>query len=376
MSTTDVPWSDPASADAVAPTAPEDSSPRLPPEVLAELSRIRPLWSVLPFVWTWGLIAATAYLQIRSGRWYTLPLAWLLIARSQHALAILMHEGAHGRLWPGRTLNDGLGSWLAGYPVLISMRAYRRVHLVHHRDPLGPGDPDTVLTSGYPVTPSTLLRRLLRDLAGISFVKVLSYLMTGKTRRARLAERGHRSAGQPRTSSSDGAAAAERARSAEPERSPLREDSARGRKPADAVPAVLRALGVQAVLLGVFWMAGHPLHYLLLWLLPLATVLQVLLRLRGLADHAGLPEPLPDQPLPQFRRTRSVRSNPFTRFVLAPLNVGYHLEHHLFAGIPWYHLRRAHRLLSAEWQALDAPVEAGYWSVLRRLTTPGHSPPS
>ena len=46
-----------------------------------------------------------------------------------------------------------------------------------------------------------------------------------------------------------------------------------------------------------------------------------------------------------------------------------HLEHHLFAGIPWYHLRRAHQALAPQWKELEAPVEPGYWSVLRRLAS-------
>ena len=320
------------------------SEPHIPAAALGELVKINPWLSLAPFVWTWSIIVAAIVLQLRWGSIWTVPIAMLFVARSQHALAILMHEGAHARLLRSRWWNDFVGSWFAGYTVLISLPAYRSVHLVHHKDPIGPTDPDVVLTSGYPVSRGTLARRLLRDLFGISFFKVLSYVLTGVTRRARKrAKAENLAAPQPR---------------------------AADRNPYGPITAqeISKAIAVQAGLLAVCWSFGQPLAYLTLWLVPMMTVLQVLLRLRGLADHAGLPEATVDRALPQYARTRTVISNPVTRFFLAPLHVGYHLEHHLYVGLPWYRLRAAHQILRPAFESAGAPMSRGYVDVFRDLT--------
>ena len=57
--------------------------------------------------------------------------------------------------------------------------------------------------------------------------------------------------------------------------------------------------------------------------------------------------------------TRTVTSNRVVSFLMCNLN--YHLEHHLFPGVPWYNLPALHALLADEYRrpALCAPVVPG-----------------
>ena len=43
--------------------------------------------------------------------------------------------------------------------------------------------------------------------------------------------------------------------------------------------------------------------------------------------------------------SRTVKPALLERFFIAPHQVGYHLEHHLYPGVPFYHLPKLHQLL-------------------------------
>src|SRR5690348_1096986 len=61
-------------------------------------------------------------------------LAFILMGRHQLALAILMHDGAHRRLFRSTKLNDWLGQFLLAAPLLFAMDSYKKLHLKHHLD--------------------------------------------------------------------------------------------------------------------------------------------------------------------------------------------------------------------------------------------------
>ena len=65
------------------------------------------------------------------------------MGRGHCLLNILGHEAAHRLLFPNRRANDLVGRWLLAYPTFQAFSAYRRVHFAHHRDELGPDEPDT-----------------------------------------------------------------------------------------------------------------------------------------------------------------------------------------------------------------------------------------
>src|ERR1700687_6352200 len=81
--------------------------------------------------------------------------------------------------------------------------------------------------------------------------------------------------------------------------------------------------------------------YLLLWVLPLATLLQVLLRLRAVLEHGAVPDTAD-----ALRAPRTTLAPWWVRWFVYPHNMNYHVEDHLYPAIPHYRLPLAHRALA------------------------------
>jgi fatty acid desaturase len=246
------------------------------------------------------------------------PLAFVLMGRAHAQFASLMHEAAHRLLFAKRSLNDWVGRWLLGYPSFTTTEGYRRVHMAHHREEFGPDEPDIPLYANYPVSPASLRRKLTRDAAGRTGIKL------------------------------------------------LRQQLRSLRAPDPVVRRTQQKIwGVQAVLLTASVLAGVWWLYPLFWLLPYLTVWRVINRLRSIAEHGGMMAS-------KDRRitTHSVAQHPPARFLLVPYNIGWHLAHHVDSGIPFRNLPRFHAALR-EVGYLDGRVEhPGYRSIWKALRTP------
>ncbi len=256
--------------------------------------------------------------------WIVIPCA-LVIAAQQHALFVLAHDAAHYRLFRSRSVNDAVGR-LIGSVAGISMCAYRVIHRLHHNHLYGPQDPDIALHGGYPRGKRYLLRKLATDLSGLTAWKTYKYFF-----------------GAPAGNADTGS----RAR-------PLDDTS-----PALRAAALADRRGVIAFQVGmpiVAWAFGGPdglLRYAVLWLLPLATLLQALLRLRAIAEH-GAPAGF-DSPLVA---ARTHVPTALSRFFLFPHHVGYHIEHHLYPAAPHYRLPALHEALRSRGVLEAAEVES------------------
>ena len=88
---------------------------------------------------------------------------FLLMGRAFALYAILGHEAAHRLLFSNRRANDLVGQWGLAYPAFVPFDLYRRSHFAHHKDEMGPNEPDLNLYLGYPVTRASLRRKLRRD---------------------------------------------------------------------------------------------------------------------------------------------------------------------------------------------------------------------
>jgi fatty acid desaturase len=263
----------------------------------------------------WATIAGAAALYAAWPSAVTLVLAVALIGSRQLGLLVLLHEGAHWRLFARPAANNRAATWLCAWPLWAELPEYRRRHHLHHRYTQQAQDPDRGLVAALPVARRTLGLDAARDLAGIS--------------------------------------AWQRARAA------LREDAS-----AAAAWSRLRGpLAANAMLLAACVVAGQWPLYPLLWLLPQATWLQLLTRIRSLAEHGLAAEG--DDPL---RNTRTVRAGLLARAFLAPYWVNYHLEHHLLTFVPCWKLRAAHALLRDKGYAPRMELAGSYGDVIRRAT--------
>ncbi len=293
---------------------------------LRELSRPSGVRTVVSLFVDWGLISALLTLVIVAPHPLTYVLAFIGIGRQQLALAIMMHDAAHRRLFHKAKINDFVGQFLTAAPLAFSMFSYRSLHLKHHTNPLASDDPDISLIGGYPISRTSLIRKLARDAIGISYFKFVRYFHHNRARMKKAPK------------------------------------SPQNKSEQFSLPMIIFSiLLMNGLMLSVLLLLGHGWIYLLFWLLPAWTVLQVLLRIRGIAEHAGY-----QQNSDQRVNARTV-INPLQTFFFAPHNVNYHIEHHLYPSVPHYHLAKVHRHLKVRNRLPEKNVFDGYGSVLREL---------
>ncbi len=270
-------------------------------------------WAVI------GLAMAAAIWQP-----WLIILAVPIIGARQLGLAVLMHEAAHGGLSSHKGVNHFFGHWLSGAPIGGSLQAYRPYHLQHHKFAQQPEDPDLVLSAPFPITRTSLRRKIIRDLTGQTFYK----------------QRFNQFANALGYQIRDGAGTANRMQAAR--------------------EAAIPFLITNAVLLAGLTLLGHWWAFFVLWLLPMATWNMMITRLRNIAEHAVVPDH--NDPM---RHARTTHASMLERIFIAPYWVNYHCEHHMFMHLPCYRLAEAHRLLQHKGVTERMEVQHGYWGVLK-----------
>tara|TARA_R110000868_G_scaffold93789_10_gene259340 strand:+ start:2275 stop:3285 length:1011 start_codon:yes stop_codon:yes gene_type:complete len=246
---------------------------------------------------------------------YALAIAWpnplsLLIAIAllggrQLSFAIIMHDCAHRSLFRSRALNEFVGKWIGGAAIDAPFLAYRSYHLDHHKYAGTDKDPDKGLVKDYPVTRASLRRKFIRDLTGQTGMRELIGAWQNPTLEAKL-------------------------------------------------PFLVFQLVMMIALYaaGALWAIG-------LWWAARIFIFPAVMRLRHIGEHGVAINRLDTEPR---NNTHTTHANWIERALVAPNYVNYHLEHHLFAAIPPYHLPGLHRLLS----------ERGYFDGYEGASAPGY----
>lgn len=128
---------------------------------------------------------------------------------------------------------------------------------------------------------------------------------------------------------------------------------------ADALRNMAPMLLANGVLFALLAASGHAWLYGV-WVLAYITPFPVFVRIRSMAEHACT-----EASTDPFRNTRTTRAGWLARLTFAPMQVNHHLEHHLLAAVPYYRLPLLHRLLR-ERGAVGEP--SGYADVLRTVS--------
>ena len=310
----------------------------LPPHVVKRLTKLDPLKSTLAVAETFGVIAAAVTVALVWWHPITIILAMILIATRQQALFVLTHDAAHYRLYERRWLNDLVGRF-CGSVVGISMCTYRVVHRLHHNHLYEAQDPDIPLHGGYPRGRAYLAKKLLRDLCGFTAWKTYAYFY-----------------GAPAINDDH-----------EKSKRPLDDTSPRLRRAAREDRWTVVGFHLAAPLAA--FAVGYGIEYLLLWALPLVTVLQPILRLRAICEHGAVT----DYSGPETA-ARTNLGPAWVLWLFFPHDVHYHIEHHLYPSIPHYNLPRCHALMQAEGVLEGAEVRSIFDTLKRVFATPAISP--
>ena len=288
-------------------------------------------WTVI--VMTFGTVAYSWEYLPTWGKILICALALAILAGRQLAMAILMHDASHHSLFKTKWLNTHLTDWLCARPIWNDVSKYRPYHLKHHAKTSQPDDPDLGLVKNFPITQSSLFRKFFRDLNGQSGLKFLAgrvlmdleLLEWSVSNDPKPIPRGDRS-------------------NLELAKNLLKNSSG--------------MLISNAAIFSALWASGHPKLYLL-WPLAYITPFPLFIRIRAMAEHAGL-----ETSHSALSNTRTTRAGWLARALVAPIHVNYHIEHHLMASVPHQKLAKMHQMLR-ERQYVDAPPS--YLDVIRSL---------
>jgi fatty acid desaturase len=287
----------------------------LPSETVRRLLQRDPARGVLSLVLQWMAIFAIAALSELFWHPALYLLAALLIGGRQVALMLVVHEGVHNTLLKNRRWNDRIAEWFAAWPILMPYRSYRRIHREHHLYLGTPKDPDFARNRPDRLTEASGLAGVVRLLLGFEGRQVAVRRFWGP--------------GDP-----------------EAEREGF------------AWRPALRVAAYLAVVAGAYAFGGLRL-LALYWLVPLLWFL-VAMRLKGIAEHFAVPAHS------HLNQSRTFKPSFLASLLVTPLHAEYHIEHHLYPGVPHYRLPDLHKELARLPEYADeAHISTAYSDFLR-----------
>ncbi|CAN5866234.1 fatty acid desaturase [soil metagenome] len=285
-------------------------TPRLSPDLLRSchgLSIWRHWLRLGCFIVLYVLGAGGAVMAVgrvtETWQWVLLSPLYLLAAASLHGISLLTHEAVHGTLCRNRLWNGVLGAACA-MPVLQNFSAYRVLHLRHHQHLGEDGDPDHYANYTrwtWMVFFMNWLRLLIGYPVYIVAIPILGF------RQGNLKER----------------------------------------------LGIVAETAITALMVGAVWLSPIPAVSIWHgWLIPMLFI-NTMVNIRGMSQHTLL-----EHANDEIQGTRTILTSPVVRFFMC--NENYHLEHHLYPGVPWHHLPEVHEALKDELTTRGAPYIPSY----------------
>ncbi|WVT73855.1 fatty acid desaturase family protein [Sinorhizobium chiapasense] len=295
-------------------SAPGGRSRRIDPRELKRLSVLEPRKALGAIAFDWAMIAAAIAVSEYAGNPLVYLIAVVLIAGRMHALGCMIHEAAHYRIIRNRSLSDGMSDLLLAWPVLATVDGYRQNHLAHHQHANTDEDPDWTAKLGMPQF--TFPQKLARGIA-----QLLGYLIAVNSLRDMLhmAKR-------------------------------------MGKNDRSTLQYKLLRIGFYVSAAVVFTLLGIWREVALYWVVPFLTFFCLFLYIRSVAEHFGSMD-YGDE----LTSSRTVYPHAWEKLFFAPHNINYHLEHHLYPGVPFYNLPELHAILMRNRTYADkAHITRGY----------------
>ena len=254
----------------------------------------------------WVVIAIAAAAAIWSGHWAVYLLAMLVISSRQNALLNVMHDAIHYRFLKNYRMGDLISDLFVGLPLGFATRKYRAHHVAHHRHNGADGDPDLLCdprTASLEACRSTKPASLLASITTFASRFLHIFKIT-----------------------------------------PWPDLLGLVQTPGVRFAPVERLLYLCFPLVALAAIAYTQtwFYVIVLWIIPEGFGVGVAMRIRGMAEHGDLPY------TNELNSTRFVDANWLERALIAPLNFNYHLQHHLYPGVPHYNLPRLHKRLMQE----------------------------
>ncbi len=268
---------------------------------------------------------------------FTVLLAVIFLGGVQMAMAAFLHDCSHRAMFTSVKANDVLGHWFGGMPLLVPMGFYRPYHFTHHTKTGTELDPDVDNIKNYPVSKASLARKILRDVSGLSGIKailgILLYVLTGRI----------------------GNAGAMGIKKGQVSKKQILKTTVINYRDVFIFHGLLVAL---------LYAFGHVELYGLWWAAIIFSQ-PFIFRVRQIAEHAALPSlTAKDSRL----NTRTTLPTWWQKLLFAPSFINYHLEHHVCATVPPYHLPALHEMLMARgfYDGYERSlVKGGYMDVLK-----------
>jgi fatty acid desaturase len=289
-----------------------DDKPRLDPALARELHRPehgRHYARLACFV--------VLYFGSAGAAWWLSGITWLAAlpfyvcaAASLHGISLFTHEAVHGTLAKNKQWNAVLGA-LCAMPVLQNCSAYTVLHLRHHAHLGEERDPDHYAAYTrwtWLIFTMNWLRLIIGYPIYIVAIPILGFRH-----------------GTPR-------------------------------ERAGILIELVATMVMVACVLNLPLPAGLLMHG---WVIPMCFI-NFMVNIRGMSQHTLLTESSDE-----VRGTRSILTGRLVAFFMC--NENYHLEHHLYPAVPWYHLPQVHQALRGELVKRGAPFISSYSAFVREF---------